>query len=539
MAVLMESSCLSFRDIPHTSTLFADYLYDFPRVADFFAQDPFDRTRWAVPAPLEQARRMAVADVLAEQNGASGADPRTQENIARLREGKALAVVTGQQVGLFGGPAYSVYKALTAICLAEALTAEGRPAVPVFWLASEDHDFAEVSQVEFLDARGTPLAIKDESSTPEDAPVGRVVLPNSVDESRRRVLRLWPGEVRGEAEQLLQGYVPGQSYAAAFAELFRRLFAGQGLIMLNPLHPTLHALTRPLYRRVLEEAEGLDALLRSRNRALEQHGYHAQVRLRENSTLVFLTVAGKRLPIRRRHQGFFLSGMGVRSLAGLLEMLEAEPEQFSANVLLRSLVQDSLLPTVAYVAGPAETAYFAQASALYEHLLGWMPPIVPRVSLTLIEPRVQRLLTKYHLTLADCFQGRTHVRTRLAVRHLPPRLQRRLERMEARLDRMLVETAADLKALDPTLEGAAQTSRRKMLYQFDKLRGKAARAHAARKEILERHLETLCNALYPHHHLQERRYSFLSFVARHGTELVPRLKQHVSLPCRDHQVIFL
>jgi len=539
----MESHCLSFRDIPHTTALFADYLYDFARVAEFYTHHPFEPESYAAAArratELEPARRTAVADVLAEQNGFFGADSETQNNIARLRAGQALAVVTGQQTGLFGGPAYSVYKALTAIRLAEQLTGEGTPAVPVFWLASEDHDFAEVNHSDFLDPESQLVTLQDPSTPAADTPVGKIALEDSVEVLRAQVKGLWPRELAHEPEELLAGYAPGSSYAHAFGRLFQRLFAGRGLVILDPLHPTLHALSRPLFRRALEEANGLRALVRKRDRVLDHAGYHAQVRLRENATLLFLTVNGHRLPIRRRNNGFFLPGQGEKSLTPLLELLDAEPERFSPNVLLRSLVQDTLLPTVAYVSGPAEVAYFAQASALYESLSIPMPVIVPRVSATLVDRKVQRLLRKYQLGLTDCFRGRPRVRAHLTERHLPSRLRRRLETTEARIERLLASTAQEVSRLDPTLEGAVDTSRRKMLYQFHKLRGKAARAQVSREQIIDRHLNTLFNHLYPHRGLQERRVNLLSFVARHGQELVGRLLEQVNLPCRDHQVIFL
>jgi len=482
---------------------------------------------------------MAVADVLAEQNLTFGGGEKTRENIRRLREGRALAVVTGQQAALFGGPAYSAYKALTAIQLAERLSAEGTPAVPVFWLASEDHDFAEVNHAELLDARQQAILLRDPSAPAPDSPTGPIVFDASINELRERLASLWPRELAAEAEPLLAGYRPGVTYAQAFGRLFQALFAGRGLIVLDPTHQELHALSRPLFRRALEEDEALRELIRRRDRELEHAGYHVQVRLRENATLLFLSEEGRRLPLRRRGHGFGVERAGERSAAALLELLERAPERFSANVLLRPLVQDSLLPTVAYVAGPAEVAYFAQASTLYQELLGRMPVIVPRASLTLVEPPVRRLLGRYRLRLEDFFHGRPPVRARLGERHLPPRLLRRLEHTEAKIEKQLAAAAAELKKLDPTLEGAADTSRRKMLYQFEKLRGKAARAQAERTAIIERHLDALFNSLYPGRALQERRVNFLSFVARHGRELLARLLEQASFPCRDHQVIFL
>ncbi|MGH9804852.1 MAG: bacillithiol biosynthesis cysteine-adding enzyme BshC [Candidatus Acidiferrales bacterium] len=537
----MEPHCIPFTDIPHSTRLFTDYLYNFSRVADFYPHPPFASGSIAPSnvEPHEPARRQAVADVLAVQNGVFGGDEKTQGNIRLLREGRAVAVVTGQQAGLFGGPAYSVYKAMTAIHLAERMTSDGTGAVPVFWLASEDHDVAEVNHTEFLDAARRPLVLRDTAHEGTDVPVGQIFFDASIEKLRAGAVALWPREIAAEAEEFFSGYAPGNSYAQAFGRLMQRLFAGCGLVVLDPGHEALHALSRPLLRRALEEAAELRELIRQRDRALDKAGYHVQVKLRENATLVFALVDGHRVPIRRRGSSFLLEGRGERSAAELLEWLEREPECFSANVLLRSLVQDSLLPTVAYVAGPAEVAYFAQASALYDKLLGRMPVIVPRASLTLVEPAVRRLLERYRLALPDLFHGRPAVRARLGERHLPPRLQRRLETTQGKVERLLSDAAGELQKLDPTLAGAADTSRRKMLYQFAKLRGKAARAQAARTEVVERHLDSLFNSLYPERALQERRLNFLSFVARHGRELVARLFEQASFPCRDHQVFFL
>ncbi len=542
MADSMGAHCIPFTEVPQTSALFRDYLYEFEKVTRFYSHNPFEVGSFSVAAKQiapEGSRCRAVAEVLAEQNRSWGAGPDVGENIARLGEGKALAVVTGQQVGLFGGPSYSVYKALTAIRLAETLTAAGTPAVPVFWLASEDHDFAEVNHCLLLDAHDQLVALKDEASRADSLPVGRIAFDDSIEALRQRVAALWPRESAAEAEELLGGYVPGATYADAFARLFARLFAARGLIILNPLHPALHRLSAPLFRRVLEEAEPLHGAIGERDRELEKAGYHAQVHPRENATLLFASVNSRRVPLRRRGSNFHLTGQGELTLAALLARLEAEPENFSANVLLRPVMQDWLLPTVACVAGPHEAAYFAQASVLYDKLLERMPVIVPRTSLTLVPPKVQRLLKKYGLAPQDCWHAPQHLSVRLAERRIPPRLARQLERTQARLEKMLAETAEGVKQLDPTLEGAVETSLRKMLYQVEKVRRKAARAQADREAIIGRHAGVLSHWLYPERDLQERRVSFLSFVAQHGKPLVERLLGEVKYPCRDHQVIFL
>jgi bacillithiol biosynthesis cysteine-adding enzyme BshC len=541
MARSMKPHCLPLAEIPHTSALFRDWLTRFSRVKQFYAHDPFARTSYAAVARavrLDPERRRAAADALAAQNQRFGAGRDTLENIERLRDARTVAVVTGQQVGLFGGPAYSAYKAMSAIRLAARLARAGIRAVPVFWLASEDHDFAEVNHCWFLDADQRLMEVRDASQPPAGTPVGRIVFSAAIEEPRRRAESLWSAGAR-EANELLGGYAAGRTYTEAFARLLLRLFAGRGLVLLDPLDPTLHAPAMPLLRRALEEADALDAAVRARNRELERAGYEAQVKQRQNATLLFRIEGGRREPIRRRNHGQFIVGESERSLAELVRELESAPERFSPNVLLRPVLQDWLLPTAAYVAGPHEVAYFAQASALYDQFDVRMPVIVPRASLTLVEPKAARLLAKYGLGLPELFHGEERLRERLADKHLPRGLVKRLVTTQKKLEALLAGTKRELGRLDRTLAGAAETSRKKMLYQLEKLRRKAERAQAERNEIIARHAATLMPALYPGGGLQERRVSFLSFAARHGEALVQRLLDEASVPSRDHHVIFL
>lgn len=538
----MESHCVSFREIPHTTRLYRDFLYDFSRVASFYPYDPFDPdslARAAEKVPGDKLLRSTVAEVLAEQNRAYGASPATQTNIERLGSGRALAVVTGQQVGLFAGPSYSLYKSLTAIRLAEHLTTQGVPAVPVFWLAGEDHDLAEVNHCFILDGGHRLRRLDHRPAAPPQMRVGEIRLGDGIAEVRQELQRLWSQAPAGVLEALAEAYQPKLTYAEAFAWLLHRLLPDTGVIVLNPLDARLSALRLPLLRRVVEEAEHLQARLLARQRALDQAGYHNQVHVRENATLLFLNVDSARQPVRRRRENFEVAAHGLLSRSELLAELDRHHERVSPNVLLRPLVQDTLLPTVAYVAGPAEVAYLAQAGTLYHVLLGRMPVVFPRASLTLVDRPTERLLRKYGLEPRELFRPRRQVFEQMARATLPRDLQRRLEVQERKLQKLLDETGPRVARVDATLAGAVETVRRKMLYQFHKLEGKAARAYAARSELLARHLDRLCDTLYPENALQERTVNCFSFLARYGLELVPRLSAEIQIPCRDHKVIYL
>ncbi|MFQ5817862.1 MAG: bacillithiol biosynthesis cysteine-adding enzyme BshC [Terriglobia bacterium] len=539
----MESHCISFREIPHTTRLLLDFLYEFPRVASFYPCDPFGTDIFVQAAEkisTDPVHRSTVADVLTEQNRCYEAGSATEENIERLRTGQAMAVVTGQQVGLFTGPVYSIYKALTALRLAQKLTAEGVPAVPIFWLAAQDHDLAEVNHCVVLNAKHRLHRLEHRPAAPAQMRVGEIPLGESITELRQELRSLWVNAPdTAELDTLAATYEPDVTYVEAFACLLHRLLAGMGLIVINPLDPRLNRLAAPLLRRVLEQAEPLQQRLLERKRALDRAGYHNQVHLRQNATLLFLNVDSTRQAVRRRGGSFEVVGRGLLNANALLEELNLHPERFTPNVLLRPLIQDTLLPTVAYVAGPAEVAYFAQASTLYEVLLGRMPVIFPRASFTLVDRTLGRLLTKYRLQPCDLFRAQNQVFTQMAQRYLPRDLQRRLKATEKKLEKTLAEVAPSIAKLDPTLAGAVETSRRKMLYQFHKLSAKAARAKAFRYDLLERHLGRLSDALYPERALQERTLNIFSFLARYGLDLLPRLADQIRFPCRDHQVIYL
>jgi uncharacterized protein YllA (UPF0747 family) len=262
------------------------------------------------------------------------------------------------------------------------------------------------------------------------------------------------------------------------------------------------------------------------------------VKVTERNTLLFINVDGKRLPLRARDHGFMLGERSL-SLPQTLDLLEASPEAFSPNVLLRPMVQDTLLPTAAYIAGPAEIAYFAQASVAYRRLLGRMPVVLPRASMTLVDGRAARFLRKYGLAFTDILRGQRHVRSRMELALLPKGLARRFDGDEKELRKLLAGLRRPVGKLDRTLAGALETSERKMLYQFAKLRGKAARAMALRSSVLDAHEGELMSHLLPAGELQERSLCFLPILAAQGTGLLDDISRRIAPGGMQHQVLFL
>lgn len=542
----MKAQCLPFSQIPHTTRLFADFLTYQPNIQPFYPRSP-NFNEWpkeeAAKISYDSSRRERVAAILERQNKSWEASPKTLANLDRLRKG-AAAVVTGQQVGLFGGPMFAIYKALTAVKLAEEATAAGVDAVPVFWLATYDHDLAEVNHVSIPGPDGALQVLTTQSHDVPGAPVSAVRLGDEIMPIVEQAANLLGDS---EAAQFLRDtYRPGETLGTAFARLFARIFAEWGVILLDASDAELDRVAEPIYCAAVERSAELAAALLARGEALEAAGYHQQVKVTSSSVLLFTLQQGARAPIHRREHGGtaeFLIGSDATaeklSQADLLARIASTPEQFSPNVLLRPIVEDYLLPTLAYTGGAAETAYFAQAGAVFEALLGRVTPIVPRFSATVVEPKTQRLIERHGITVPDVFAGPEALRRQLAENGLPEDLQAAFEAARKSLDSHLSSVKEKLVKLDRTLVDAAETARSKIEYQLERLQSQAARAEAQKSELVTRHAENLSQALYPDKGLQERSIGGVYFLARYGREFLNQLHDAIQPDCHDHQILEL
>ena len=536
----MKSHCLPFSQIPHTTRLFLDLLAYAPQVQSFYPRSPYFY-EWLKDEvgkiSYEPSRRERTTQILERQNKSWNASEKTLANLDRLRKG-ASTIVTGQQVGLFGGPTFSLYKALSAVKLANEATAAGVDAVPVFWLATYDHDLAEVNHVSLPAADGTLAVLTTPSKDVPGAPVSSVRFGDEINPVVEQAAALL-GDT--EASQVLRdSYRPGESLGTAFARLYARIFADWGVILLDPSDPEFDRIAQPIYRAAIERADELAASLLDRGTQLEAAGYHQQVKVTDNSVLLFTTRQGARTPISRRATEFVIDGEAAAeklSQSQLLAEVESHPERFSPNVLLRPIMQDFLLPTLAYTGGSAEAAYFAQAGVVYEALLGRVTPILPRFSATIVEPKAQRLLEKHELTITDVFEGPEVLRQQIAAKQLPRDLQAAFEAAKKAFEESFSAVKSEVEKLDKTLVDAAETCHSKMQHQLDKLSAQAARAEALKGELVSRHAETLSQALYPHKGLQERTLGGIYFLARYGQELLHQLHDTIHSDCHDHQII--
>src|SRR5271166_220562 len=534
---LVIPDCISFNSIPHTTRIFSDFLsYSF-QIRKFFPTPPDAEhvAAFAKSVPRDRERQFRVANALEKQNRAWGASQQTLRNIERLREG-ASTVVTGQQVGLFGGPLMSLFKIASTLALAKQLQRSGVDCVPVFWLATEDHDLDEVNQTLLLTHDFQLIPFKANTAGTAGSPVAQIRFADGTNELVAQAANLL-GESLA-ADYLRESYAEGETFSDAFAKLYARIFGEQGLILLDPADPELHRIAVPLFVDALHRSAELDQAVLERNRELRDANYHEQVKVTPVSTPLFALADGARVPVHRTNGAF---AIGKERLSGEeLEMrVEAAPENFSANVLMRPVLQDYWLPTLAYVGGPAEVAYFAQAAVLYEKLLGRITPILPRMSATLIEPRIERLLLKYEVELPELFHGECQLRDCIAARSLPPDLKENFELARRATQVNLQRISASLRKLDPTLIEAAERAASKVRYQVDRLEKRAAQAELRRTEILARHAAQIENALYPNKSLQEREIAAVYFYANHGPELLNRLVELAQARCPEHKVLTL
>ena len=530
--------CTDQRRIPGISRLFADYLYEPAKLAAFFGPAvPHAPDSWD-PGPRLQgypaARRAAVGTILEEQNRELGAGAETLSNLGRLRRPEAVAVVAGQQAGLFGGPLLALHKAMSAVLLAERLQQRGVDAVPVFWIASQDHDLEEVNHAWVLDAAATPvrIAVPGNDGAP-GRPAGRVRFGPEIVAA----LDAWQsvaGRPAEAGELLRRSYRPGASFAQAFGELLLQWFAPWGLVVIDPLHAGLQALARPLYDRVLAQQAALEAALAARATALQDAGYHVQVRHQPGSTLLFLEHQGVRTSLRRQDDGYRLDEVAMSGDA-LRRQITAAPDTLSASALLRPVVQDFLLPTVAQVAGPAETAYLAQSAGLYPVLAVERPVTFPRLSATLVDARARRILDKYDLQLDDLWHEPGEAV--IARRAVPPEIEQRAAGVKATIQREFAELGQLIQQLDPTLSDPVAGTAEKLRAQIEQLEARVARSITRRQDEVQRQAQHVLGTLVPQRGLQERTLNSADWVTRTDGKLLPLLHDTLRLDCMDHQVV--
>jgi bacillithiol biosynthesis cysteine-adding enzyme BshC len=537
---------LRFTEIPRTTRLFTDFLYDYEKVSRFYSdygRSSNPLTDHARRVGAQQFDRRRVPDALDRINRRAGSPELTFRHIDMLRRPGSVAIVTGQQAGLFTGPLYTIHKALTVIKLAQCLRDEGVEAVPVFWIASEDHDYEEVKHCRVIDREGHINAIKYEASGHKtDEPVGRVELCEGINATVDELIAsLAASEFMPELEQdLRDSYSEGVGFADAFARLMARLFREYGVVLLDPLDDELKQVAAPLYVEALQKSHEISRALVARSRELEEGGYHAQIHVSDDMVPLFIMDDGRRAAITQHGDRFVVKG-SERSFKKdeLVELAGRCPSCFSPNVTLRPVVQDYLLPTAAYIGGPAEIAYFAQLRAVYQTLGRQEPCVLPRASFTIVEGRHQKTMKKYGLELKDFFEGLHPAVTKVVEQSLDRNIANAFTDTERTLNEHLDKLKAALKKTDATLSDPLDTARSKMMYQLEHLRTRFIHASAHREQTVYRQIERAFTTLCPDKNLQERELNVYYFLSRYGPSLLEELYNAAELGFSNHRIVYL
>ncbi len=537
---------LDIRQVPGTSALLRDYIHAFSRLAPFFAGDPRAPSAYQEQAARRDARayrRDALQEVLLAQNEAWGAPAIVRQRIGELGGPRAVAVVTGQQTGLFGGPLFTLYKAMTAIAMAERLRTElGRPVVPVFWMASEDHDVAEADHLQLLDRTGGLVTLRHGAwGSPEGFIPANLELGPGILETLARLRDLLPSTEFAPVlhAALARAYTPSRTLAAAFAHWMVHLLGESGLVLADGGDPALKRLAAPIFRQEIEEAPRSSQAILGASQALRALGYPAQIEARPDGVNCFLLREGRR-GLSRHGEGFRLRDSRESIPAGLLRRLaQEEPERLSPNVALRPIVQDAIFPTIAYVAGPGELAYFGQLRPVYQAFDVPMPLVVPRASLTLVEPRVAQLLERFRLSLADLTLEPEQLASRVLRSHLPSDFEATLSKARQGVEDIFRGVAEAIAGVDPTLTATAGQIFGHIQGHLDQLERKAVQALKRREAETRQQVQRVREALMPGGRPQERVFSILPFLARYGPRVLDTIRAAIQGPGWDHRLIQL
>jgi bacillithiol biosynthesis cysteine-adding enzyme BshC len=530
------------RRFPWIRRLAADYTYNFNAVRSFFSGDPADRAAWANAIANTQAhphRRQELAAVIARQLERRESPPSALEAGRSLADPRAVAIVTGQQAGLFGGPLYTLLKALSAIKLAEQVARDHQvPVVPVFWIEAEDHDWNEVRGCTVFDESLTPhtLALPAELML-EPGPVASVRLDESIAAAADQLEQLLPPtEFRAELlADLRAAYAPGSGMADAFARWMDRVLGGYGLVVYDASDPDAKPLASEVFTKELSTPGETVKRAGEVGADLATLGYHAQVQPPGDAVALFV-LDGGRQPIRHR-DGEFVVGEHVYSRASLVQEAAEQPAGFSPNVLLRPIVQDTLFPTICYVAGPNELAYLGQLKNVYQHFGVPMPLMAQRASATLVDSAALKFLTRSQLPLEALQAQDEAALNALLARQIPPVVEESLKAASDAIAERMAAVIQAMPAIDPTLEGAAKTTLGRMEHDLEALRGKMIQAAKRRDETLRRQFHRTRALVFPNGHSQEREIGFVWFLNQYGPALVERLKAELPLDPGTHWVL--
>ena len=504
---------------------------------EFYPSDFRDLAAVAAKAsgrPYPAQRRAKVTAMLRKQAERFELLDLSRESLARFERPNTIAVVAGQQPGLFGGPLYTIYKALTAIAFARELErVSGVPAVPIFWIASDDHDFEEVRRAFLTNGAAEPASVEYPTDLlPRGVSVSRITFGPAVEAVVRGAESFLPiSEYREELlARLRQAYAPGRGWSEAFARFLGRTAATEGALVFDASDEEAKELAMPVFEREIALRGKSSEAAKERGEALAARGYHAQIARAGNELNLFYH-GREREAVRVHGAGFRLATSNQElTESKLLALIRNHPADVSPGVLLRPLMQDHLFPTAAYVGGPAEVAYWAQVHALYPLFDTEPPAVVPRAGATLLEPKVSKALARFQLEWPD-LSGDVEAVIGKALRALLPEdFPALFERERVLIHDAFGRIEKAVLGFDPSLQSAVETSANRTKHESEVLEKKLMQVWKRRQEESVLQIRRARGHLFPHGGLQERSLSLLGYAARYGPGLTERLRGSLGAP---------
>jgi bacillithiol biosynthesis cysteine-adding enzyme BshC len=527
--------------------IYLDVLYDPDRAGRFFlwphpTTEAFEACAWRVLSQRPIEHRV-VSDLLLRQNKEFGAPPAAMIAASQLANPEAVAVFTGQQAGLFGGPLYTIYKSLTLIGWAERLQAVlHRPVVPVFWIAADDHDFQEVRWAGYPCRENTAQRLQLPGDELADrTPVNQINLGDRIagllEEFKECLIETEFSAAVHEA--LVEDYAPERTMVQAFGRWMARLLGPYGLVMFNPSDPAAKELCAPLFKQELEGHAKTAAVLKDIECRLEEAGYHRQVHHPEGHSHLF-HVRNGRHALHAVDGRFWIDPEGEESASSTekwLEVLKNNPAAFSSGVLLRPVVQSYLFPVVGAVCGPSEIAYWAQSRALFDRFGQTMPVVLPRSSATITERKITTAVESLGHTVCEFFGDIEQLINQHFERSFPTDLEKQFADERETWQGRLQTLKERVVSFEPTLAKTFEVTSGKMSSSLEHLERKVFQAHKRKGEEIRAKFYKLATHLYPEGQPQERVFNVTYYLNKYGFEFLDRVRGQLRIDTPDHQVI--
>lgn len=538
---------ITYQDLRETTDLFRDFIYNFEKVDSFYAgnfrkMESFEKC-WADLSKRKYFRNEIIS-ILERQNSELGASSQTLKNISYLKDNQTSVVFTGQQVGILGGPLFTIYKAISDIKLAAWLSEKLKTKViPLFWLATDDHDFLEVNHIYSLNPQSQITKIEYKSKADWNGkPMAKVVLDDSFNEfSQTITANLAETKYKNEVlNKLFEVYKEGQSLSMAFGKWLTFLLGKYGLVLVNPADNELKQLAAPIFEKEIEQNGKLENIFKETNTRLEQRHYHLQVKKKENYLNIFVD-NGQRSTVRKEKDFFVVEATQEKFTSEQLRgLLNQKPTLFSPNVVLRPVVQSYLFPTLAYVGGPSEVAYFAQLKELHQALEVNMPVVYPRAALTLLEKKTSEMLEKYNLDIKDILtQDIESVVNQVMQKSLPPDWEENFIKTQAEIKQKFEKLEQEVTQLEPTLKETFATTKGKIDFELNKLKEKYFQAYKRKNKTVREQLYKVKNHLYPENDLQERKFNIVYYLNKYGFGLIDFLYQNIQVQGFEPKILIL